>query len=222
MKKSTALILLVLLAVVILASPSDAKPQPKIILNGSTLSLDAPPIERNGLLFVPLRGIFENMGAKVIFTKSEGKIFAYKSKTSVLLFLGNNQAKVNGFTTHILYPPFANNGRAYVPLRFVSEAMGCEVNWHPPTGTVAITSSPSSSVAPRKKTFAEQQLESLLKPGETKEKDDGKIKKINSGIKKIEPVKGIDPIEQSPSTGKKIKTTKEKDRDKIDDIKFDD
>jgi len=223
MKKTVLVCLLVLTAVFILSVNSAyAKPQPRIIVNGTTLSLDAPPIERNGLLFVPLRGIFESLGAKVTFEKSKGKIYAYRGKTSVLLFLGNNQAKVNGFTSQILYPPFENAGRAYVPLRFVSEAMGCEVNWHPPTGVATIKSAAASvSKGPRKKTFAEQQLEEFMKSREPKEKDEGKIKKINSGIKKVEPVKGIEPIQQNTSS-KKEKTKKEKDNVEIDDIKLDD
>ncbi|MCE1247498.1 MAG: copper amine oxidase N-terminal domain-containing protein [Firmicutes bacterium] len=221
MKKNIIICLLVLSAVVLFtAGAAFAGPTPRVIVNGRTINLDAPPVERNGMLFVPLRGIFENLGAKVSFDKGTGKISAYRGKNSVQLFVGNSQAKVNGFTSHIMVAPFENNGRAYVPLRFVSEAMGCEVNWHPPTGVATITTVATTTKAPRKKSFAEQQIEALIKDSAPKEKDDGKIKKINSGIKKIEPIKGIEPINSNSS--KKEKTKKEKDNVEIEDIKLDD
>jgi len=161
-----------------------------VVFNGQRMKMNARPISRGGLVFVPLRGIFEKLGTNVEFQKDKGKIVAIKGKKKIVLFIGNNIAKVNGFSKRILVAPFIKNGRTFVPLRFIGESMGCEVGWHPPTSTVFITS--KGTTPAKKKSFLMRQMEAYLKtaPKPKKKKKDNKIRaNIKSDIKKVEPVR---------------------------------
>lgn len=195
----------------------------KVVLNGNRLNLNAAPITKGGLVFVPLRGIFEKMGAGVNFDKSEGKIIAKRGKTGIELTLGNSYAKVNGFSQRMLEPPFVLNGTTYVPLRFLSESMGAEVGWHPPTSTVFIMTKKGKTKS-ETQDYLKQQIDAYLKSAKNtqpKEEEDKGFKDIKPGIKNV---KKIEPIQKSPSPGKKVKDDDDdldKDGD-IEDIKLDD
>ncbi len=65
-----------------------------VTLNGSTLNLSPAPQERAGRIFVPLRGIFEQLGASVVY--QNGIINAQGNGRAVSLRIGSTQATVNG------------------------------------------------------------------------------------------------------------------------------
>jgi len=122
------------------------------------------------------------MGATVIFKKDSGTITTYKSTTKIMLVLGSTTAFINGSRSRMLFAPFEKNGRTYVPLRFISEALGCRVSWHPPTATVAI------STDPEKDPFDD------LKPERSKDNGDKEdfIEDIDTKFDDIDDIKNID------------------------------
>lgn len=52
------------------------------------------------------------------------------AKTEIILELGKNTANINGKDVTLDCAPFAQDGRTYVPLRFVAENLGCNVNYN--------------------------------------------------------------------------------------------
>src|SRR4029077_19918773 len=86
-----------------------------IVVNGATLSFDQPPIERGGRVFVPLRGVFERLGATVVY--DNGVINASGNGRTVQLRTGSNSAIVNGSTQTLDVAPFLVGARTLVPLR---------------------------------------------------------------------------------------------------------
>jgi len=113
-----------------------------VSVNGAPVSFDQPPIERAGRVFVPLRGVFEHLGATV--TYDNGRIVAIGNGRSVDLTIGSTTAVVNGTQEQLDVAPFLIGARTLVPLRFVSQALGAYVDWNQSTYSVAITS-PSAS-----------------------------------------------------------------------------
>jgi hypothetical protein len=59
--------------------------------------------------------------------------------TTIVLVIGSNNATVNGATVALESPAFIEGGRTMVPVRFVSEAMGANVDWNGVTRTVTVT-----------------------------------------------------------------------------------
>ncbi|MFN8607949.1 MAG: stalk domain-containing protein [Vulcanimicrobiota bacterium] len=114
-------------------------------LDGRTLNFDQPPIMLGGRVMVPLRGIFESLGASVRFEPATSRIVASRGSQSVQLTLGSNQAVVNGQAVTLDSPAATVGGRTMVPLRFVSEALGTEVRWQEATQTVYLTTSNGAS-----------------------------------------------------------------------------
>lgn len=108
-----------------------------VIVNGQTMSFDQPPIIQAGRVFVPLRAIFEQLGASVVY--SNGQINATARGRTVSLTIGSTQATVNGRSTTLDVAPFIVGSRTLVPLRFVSESLGATVNWNDSNSTVTIT-----------------------------------------------------------------------------------
>ncbi|WP_395092047.1 stalk domain-containing protein [Armatimonas sp.] len=97
-----------------------------------------PPIEQGGMVLVPLRGVFEKLGAQVFYEGATKTIRAVKGATEVSLRLGSTEAKVNGQSRTLALPAQTQQGTTLVPLRFVSEALGAQVSWRGASKTVVI------------------------------------------------------------------------------------
>ena len=109
-----------------------------VIVNGQTVQFDQPPVERSGRVFVPLRGVFEHLGASVVY--DNGIINATGNGRTVQLRIGSTQATVNGQPTTLDVAPFEVGSRTLVPIRFISQSLGANVDWNNNTNTVTITS----------------------------------------------------------------------------------
>lgn len=117
-----------------------------VVVNGSPMSFDQPPIERAGRVFVPLRGIFERLGASVVY--AGGQINATGNGRNVSLHIGSTAATVNGQTQYLDVAPFVIGSRTLVPLRFVAQALGAAVDWNQASQTVSITGSGGQAAPP--------------------------------------------------------------------------
>ena len=115
----------------------------RIIVNGQEVTFDQPPIERSGRVFVPLRGVFERLGASVVY--DNGLINASGNGRNIQLHIGSTSATVNGQTTYLDVAPFLVGARTLVPLRFISESLGANVNYdgNSQTVTVALAAAPA-------------------------------------------------------------------------------
>ena len=105
-----------------------------VVLNGKELEFDQAPIIENGYTLVPMRVIFEKLGAS---TKT---IYAKKIDREIVLQANNQFAKVNNFSKKLDAPAKIVNGRTLVPLRFVGEQLGVNVEWEEDTRTVILSS----------------------------------------------------------------------------------
>jgi len=110
-----------------------------IVVNGATMSFDQPPIERAGRVFVPLRGVFERLGASVVY--ANGQINATGNGRTISLQIGSTNATVNGQPVTIDVAPFLVGPRTLVPLRFIAQSLGATVNYNDSNRTVMISSS---------------------------------------------------------------------------------
>jgi hypothetical protein len=132
-----------------------------IQLNGNPVTFSPGPVERAGRVFVPLRGVFERLGASVVY--EGGVINATGNGRNISLKIGSNQATVNGATQTIDVAPFIIGASTYVPLRFVSQALGANVNYDSANRIVALTQSdvPAVAAAPTAAAASGVQLQSL-------------------------------------------------------------
>jgi len=86
---------------------------------------------KNGTILVPLRSMFEQMGATVSYDSATKGFTIQKSGASIQLSLGKNEAVINGESRPLDQGPIMYHGVALVPIRVVSETMGAYVEWVP-------------------------------------------------------------------------------------------
>lgn len=101
---------------------------------------DMTPTLVNGRTLVPLRAIFEALGATVDWNDKTQTVTAKRKKTTVKITVGDNKLYVNGSAIELDVPAQIINDRTLVPARAVSEAFGCKVDWNEITRTVSISS----------------------------------------------------------------------------------
>ncbi|MBQ6553651.1 MAG: copper amine oxidase N-terminal domain-containing protein, partial [Firmicutes bacterium] len=111
-----------------------------VYLNGEKMIFDSEPYIENGTTRVPMRAIFEGLGASVDYDGETKTVTAQKGDTKIELVIGSDNALVNGKENKLLVPAEIKNSRTMVPLRFVSEALGAKVDWDGETKTITITS----------------------------------------------------------------------------------
>ncbi|HWP95772.1 MAG TPA: stalk domain-containing protein [Syntrophomonadaceae bacterium] len=111
-----------------------------ILIDGKALESDTAPMVVGGRTLVPLRAIFEALGANVEWDGESQTIHCIKDQTSITLQIDNNEAKINDKPTTLDTPATISNDRTYVPLRFVAESLGAAVTWVADTEEIYITS----------------------------------------------------------------------------------
>jgi hypothetical protein len=86
---------------------------------------------KNGVLMVPMRSMFEQMGATVSYDKASKSMKASKAGSEVQVTLGKNEVLINGESRPLDVPPMMYKGVLLVPVRVISEALGAYVQWVP-------------------------------------------------------------------------------------------
>lgn len=145
-----------------------------VTIDGKPLGLEVPPTIIGGRTLVPLRAIFEAMGAKVDWNPATKTITGIKDNTKITLKVNSKLAYVNDSTVRIDVPATVINGRTLVPARFIAESLGTDVEWVRDSKTVVIAS-------PKVVAFPDPNLEAAVRT--SLKKNEGDI--LRSDLKKI-------------------------------------
>lgn len=137
------LVFVVLIAVVLVAGGFTAawgQQRIRLIVNGAEVYPDVPPQIIGGRTMVPLRAVAEVLGADIQWDGITQTVTATKGRTVVRLVIGQKTAYIDGQPRPLDVPAKVVDGRTLVPLRFVSESLGAQVEYYESTQTVAIRS----------------------------------------------------------------------------------
>lgn len=107
-----------------------AEPKVTVFVNNLQLESDVDPFIENGRTLVPMRAIFEAIGAEVTWDAATETATSKKDETEVKITKNNTTAYVNGAPVTLDVPAMIKDGRFVVPVRFISESFGCEVGWN--------------------------------------------------------------------------------------------
>ncbi|HQE24300.1 MAG TPA: copper amine oxidase N-terminal domain-containing protein [Syntrophomonadaceae bacterium] len=146
---TSILIISALLVTMTLTGTAPAFAESDIIvkLNGNILTTDTSPKIVNSRVLLPMRIIFEAVGATLEWNGATQVITAKKDDTVVIIQVGSNTAKVNGSVKVLDTPAVIENNRTLVPVRFVTESLGCKVDWDKINRIVSIQTSAGESGA---------------------------------------------------------------------------
>src|SRR5579884_2523587 len=115
-----------------------AQPISVVVNNQVVPFAGTPPQEIRGSVLVPLRGVFEQLGASVQYDAATKTIEAKKGPTTINLPIGSSTAFIDGQPKRLDQPATVIAATTLVPLRFVAEALGANVQWVGSTHTVYI------------------------------------------------------------------------------------
>lgn len=137
-KRLASAIIIFVLAVQALIPCIAANSGIKVVLDGKTLDFDVDPIIQDGRTLVPMRAIFEKLGYKVEWDGENRAIKATDGTNTINMYIDFYTFWRNGEALPTDVAPCIVDGRTLVPVRVVSEASGCSVQWNEVTQTVFI------------------------------------------------------------------------------------
>ena len=142
------IILMTVICCLLMTSLSAFAVAENIIINGETITIPAEMgkvCEVDDRTFVPVRFVTEYLGCTVVYQEEQqsATITHPKSETYYFMMAGDNRLFVlPGVTVMMDTNVFINNeeGRMYVPVRFLAQVLGYTVDWDDATQTVTLTS----------------------------------------------------------------------------------
>jgi len=111
-----------------------------VVLDGEELTFDIPPQLIDGRALVPMRRIFEALGADVVWIRETLTITARRDDTIVIMQIDNVVISVDGTDITLDVPPQLGLNRTLVPIRAVAESLDAGILWDEATRTIIITS----------------------------------------------------------------------------------
>jgi|GEM_PF-1152541 len=105
-----------------------------------------PFLAESGRTLVPMRKIFEAMGATLQWAEDTQTVTATKGDNTIVIRIGDKVAKKNNIELTMDQPAELISGRTFVPIRFVSESLGAKVDWIDETKTILINTVTSKNL----------------------------------------------------------------------------
>lgn len=112
----------------------------KVLLDGKELVFASQPFIYNSRTMVQMRPIFEALSFRIEWDDLTKTVTASKDGLEVKLTADSYEAYKNGQKINVDAKPIIKNDYVYVPLRFIAESTGCDVNWDSDTYTATIVS----------------------------------------------------------------------------------
>lgn len=112
----------------------------KVIVDGQYIDFDVNPTIINNRTMVPVRAIFEALGAEVEWVEETKTVVSRMNDTVVKLTINQKAIAKDGLIRDIDVPALIVDDRTLVPVRAISEAYGCTVQWNQWNRCVVITS----------------------------------------------------------------------------------
>ncbi|MDB5084635.1 MAG: Plastocyanin [Bacilli bacterium] len=107
-------------------------------IDGQGLDSDQTAFLSNDHTLVPLRKVFETLGAQVAWNDATQTATATKGNTTVVVDLGSRTVKINGQTAALNEAPQLINDHVFVPVQILAQAFGYKVSWDQSTQSINI------------------------------------------------------------------------------------
>lgn len=135
-------------AMLVAAMPAMADGEISVEVNGQSIDFaqydNVLPYIENDFTLIPVRAIAESLGLTVDWDEGTRTVTAKDADTEITLVIDSDTATVNGETKELGVPARITDDRTFIPLRFVSENMGAEVNWEGESRLITITTDDKS------------------------------------------------------------------------------
>jgi hypothetical protein len=123
-----------------LGNPNPWVKKVQIVIDGQKKNFDKEVIQKNGSVFVPFRVIFEALGYSVKWNSKTMEVIGERQGKIIRLKVDSKTASANGRKVTLQAAPMMQTSTLYVPLRFIGESSGKNVNWEAESQTVSLSS----------------------------------------------------------------------------------
>jgi hypothetical protein len=145
-KSKQLLVVAIVLAMLVAASlPAYAAGGVTVYVNGKQLVADVPAVITDGRTMLPFRAVFNALGVsddRIVWNEKSKTVEVnrgVRGATYIFLCIGGTGAVVGDEMIMLDVAPYISNSRTLVPLRFVAESLGADVDWNPNTKVVTVT-----------------------------------------------------------------------------------
>jgi hypothetical protein len=107
-------------------------------VDGVVYAMDGAPLNLNGRSLVPVRYLADALGAQTAWDPSTQQVTVSKGDISIKMAIGRDTIDINGTVSQMDASPVVENGRTYLPARYIAEAFNDTVSWDAATQTVSI------------------------------------------------------------------------------------
>lgn len=116
-----------------------------VIVDGKAIEFKdkAEPMVYRGRVMVPMRGIFEALGATLTYDPTTRTVVAQRNNESVELTFGSRIAKKNGAEILLDTPPSIIHDVTYVPMRFIAESLGAKLSYDKANMQLTVVTDPA-------------------------------------------------------------------------------
>jgi hypothetical protein len=123
------------------STPAAIQPIPaeNVLSPNIFIKFDAPPVIINGQAYLPIRSVSESFGAAVDWDQDSLTVTVSTEYRTITSRISDDKAYVDGDPVQIDGPAYLLEGRTYVPLRFIAESLGLQVDWNAPTQIIQIS-----------------------------------------------------------------------------------
>lgn len=116
----------------------------QVVLDGSPLLFDVPPVIEQNVTMVPVRAVLTPLGTSFSWNQDSQTVGASLGTTEIQAKVGSPTALINDRPVHLAMPVMLKEGRAMIPLRFFAEELGFVVDWDGASRTVFLSRSGSA------------------------------------------------------------------------------
>ena len=100
-----------------------------VYIDGKKMDFSQPPIVIEDRTLVPMREVFETLGAVIEWDSDTETVTAVRSEKTIILKINETNAYIDGKQQALDVPACLIDNKTMIPLRFVSEALGASVDW---------------------------------------------------------------------------------------------
>lgn len=114
----------------------------EISVNGESKNIDengTVPEIINGRTFIPVRALIENIGGNANWDNETKTATLTYNDDEIKLTVDSKTAYYNNNSTELDVAPVIVNGRTMLPVRFIAENFGFDVNWNNDSKTITIS-----------------------------------------------------------------------------------
>jgi N-acetylmuramoyl-L-alanine amidase len=145
------LLIALMLPTIVSAAPQSSTAGVPLFFNGKELKPEIAPRIIKDVTMVPVRIIAEELGSKVEWNQAAQKVTITKDSMKIEMVIDQRSATVNGVKNNLDSAPLLIEGNTLLPVRFIAENMGIEVNWNDVKQAVYLTEKSAVAVTPTDK-----------------------------------------------------------------------